>query len=100
MEYIIGSAVVFAILAPLVILLNLENRRLAFALAAVAARSPGDTYECKVDVTRGTGPDGAFTASDLWAAAEQIGDGPFAAGIRDILVENRQMKRAREEAPA
>jgi hypothetical protein len=111
MDYLIGSVVMFVVMVPLVVMLNLENRRLVDELLDIAKRqhSPGDDddaddddtddYECQVDVTRGTGPDGMFTASDLWDAAEQIGDGPFASGIRQILAENRRLNREPELKP-
>jgi len=53
-----------------------------------------DTYEHRVvDVMRGTGANGTFTDSDLWTAAERIGDGPFASRIREMLRENAEMRR-------
>jgi len=110
--------VVIAMLLLWIVVLNVENSRLAslvrgFASVAhdlsalvnkFAAHPDGDddddddddtdTYEHRVvDVMRGTGANGTFTDSDLWTAAERIGDGSFASRIREVLRENAEMRR-------
>src|SRR6185312_11132165 len=109
--------VVVAMLLLWIAVLNVENRRLvnlmrgfatvAHDLSAIvnkfAAGMGGDDDDDdvddtdagkhRVDVTRGTGANGAFTDSDLWTAAERIGDGPFASRIREVLRENAEMRR-------